>query len=129
MDPCAFNPQVRNSGEVAMVERICAGQSQLYLSLIEPYERAVFVSAYCILQSEADAEEVAFEAIRNGFIRLPALRAEEHFGVWLIHIAVQEARMRLSNNRSYNRDSSDGISDNYGRGRGRGRHLHSKRFF
>ena len=128
MDPCAFNPQVRNSGEVAMVERICAGQSQLYLSLIEPYERAVFVSAYCILQSEADAEEVAFEAIRNGFIRLPALRAEEHFGVWLIHIAVQEARMRPVTTVVTTVIPVMGSATTMDGG-GRGRHLHSKRFF
>lgn len=118
MDPCAFNPQVRNSDEIAMVKRICAGQSELYLSLIGPHERAVFLSAYCILQSEADAEEVAFEAIRNGFFRLRAFRAEEQFRVWLIHITVQEARMRLSNNRSCSRDSIDEISESYGQGKG-----------
>ncbi len=116
MNACALNPQVRNCEEIAMVERILAGQDQLFLKLIRPYERAVFVTAYCILQSEADAEEVAVEAIRNGFMSLRALRPEEQFGAWLIHITVQEARMHRSN--SYSRDSIDEISECYGQGNG-----------
>jgi RNA polymerase sigma-70 factor, ECF subfamily len=116
MSACDLDPQVNNSNDFAMVGRIRAGQQHLYLNLIQPYERAVFVSAYCILQSQAGAEEVAGAAILKGFTRLRALRSEEQFRTWLIRITIQEARMHRRNYRPQRHDFIDEISDGYEQG-------------
>ena len=129
MSAGGFNPQLCNSNEIAGEERISVGQWQLYLSLIRPYERAVFISAYCILQSEPDAEEVAAKAILQGFTRLRDLRAKEQFGAWLIHITVQEARIHRSNNQTCGRDFIDELSQCCGEDKGAEDTYNSKRFF
>lgn len=45
--------------------------------------------------------EVAREAILKGLIRLRAFRRDQPFRTWLIHIAVQEARMHRRNVRNH----------------------------
>jgi len=52
----AARPQIDNGAEVSLIERVCSGDKQAFYDLIKPYERAVYVSAFSILQNEADAE-------------------------------------------------------------------------
>jgi hypothetical protein len=55
------NPIART--ERILIERIRNGEKELFADLIRPYERQVYVTAVAILQNEADAQEVAQEAI------------------------------------------------------------------
>jgi len=43
--------------EIALIERVCSGETQLFYELISPYERRVYVAAVSVLQNEADAEK------------------------------------------------------------------------
>ena len=86
-------------GERALVAEILAGNHERYYELIAPIERRVYYTAYAILRSEADAEEVSQEAILKGFRGLRTFRGEARFSSWLLSIVANEARMRLRQRR------------------------------
>src|ERR1051326_5472316 len=85
--------------ELALLERVCAGDKHLFYELIQPYERSVYIAAHSVLQNEADAEEVAQEAFLKAFSHLTSFRKETKFSTWLIQIAVNEARMKRRKDR------------------------------
>ena len=62
--------------------------------MIRPYERRVYAATFAILRNEADAEDVAQEAVLKAFKHIRQFRAEARFSTWLIQITVNEARMR-----------------------------------
>ena len=59
----------------------------------------MYYTAYGILRTEADAEEVSQEAILKGFRGLRTFRGEARFSSWLLSIVANEARMRLRQRR------------------------------
>lgn len=93
--------------EQALIERVCNGEKELFYELVRPYERAVYITAHSILQNEADAEDVAQEAVLKALAHLKTFRRESKFSTWLIQIAVNEARMRLRKERRNLYDSID----------------------
>ena len=102
--------------EEEMVSRIVAGERELFYALIKPCERAVFLTAYSVLKSEADAEEVVQEAALKAYNALGTFRGESKFSTWLAKITLNEARMRLRRLRSESEISlqefmDDGDSD------------------
>jgi RNA polymerase sigma-70 factor, ECF subfamily len=80
--------------EEMLIRRVLAGEHELFYELIRPYERRVFAAAFAILRNEADAEDVAQEAVLKAFKHIRQFRAESRFSTWLIQITVNEARMR-----------------------------------
>jgi len=88
-------PQVMNRSEPEMIGAILAGDIQLYHELIRPYERSIYVMALSYMKNEADAEDVAQEAIVRALRKLSSFRAESKFSTWLISITINEARTRL----------------------------------
>lgn len=101
-----------NSAELALIERISNGEKELYYSLIQPYERALYAAAYSILRNEADAEDAAQEAALKGLKYLSSFRRESKFSTWLIQIAVNEARMKLRKDRRHLYESIDDAAEN-----------------
>ena len=77
-----------------LIRRIRDGEHELFYELIRPYERRVYSTAFAILRNEADAEDVAQEAVLKAFKHIRQFRAEARFSTWLIQITVNEARMR-----------------------------------
>lgn len=100
-------PQAAIDHEQALIERVCNGEKELFYELVHPYERAVYIAAHSILQNEADAEDVAQEAVLKALTHLKTFRRESKFSTWLIQIAVNEARMRLRKERRSLYDSLD----------------------
>jgi RNA polymerase sigma-70 factor (ECF subfamily) len=86
-------------GERALVAEILAGNHERYYELIAPIERRVYYTAYAILRTAADAEEVSQEAILKGFRGLRTFRGQARFSSWLLSIVTNEARMRLRQRR------------------------------
>ena len=70
------------------------GDSSLFAELVKPYERRVYATALALLRNDADAQDVAQEAILKAFANLRQFRGESRFSTWLIQITVNEARMR-----------------------------------
>ena len=87
------NPAEQVSEEI-LIRRIREGERDLFYELIRPYERRVYSAAFAITRNQADAEDVAQEAMLKAFKNIRQFRAESRFSTWLIQITVNEARMR-----------------------------------
>lgn len=99
---------VRTPGqEMALIQRVCAGEKEFFYELISPYEHSVYVAAFSVLQNEADAEEAAQEAFVKALVHLSSFRAEARFSTWLIQIALNEARLKRRKDRKFLYDSMD----------------------
>jgi len=93
--------------ESALIERTLNGDGDAFHELVRSCQRNVYLTALSILQNEADAEEVAQEAVLKAFRNLSGFRQESSFRTWLIRITVNEARMRLRKDRRYLFESLD----------------------
>ena len=88
------------SDEADLIRRVKDGEHELFYELIRPYERRVYSAAFSILRNEADAEDVAQEAVLKAFKNIRQFRAEAKFSTWLFQITVNEARMRRRKERA-----------------------------
>jgi RNA polymerase sigma-70 factor, ECF subfamily len=86
--------------EQSLIARICRGEPSLFATLVKPYERRVYATALALLRNDADAQDVAQEAILKAFANLRQFRGESKFSTWLIQITVNEARMRQRKQRA-----------------------------
>ncbi|MGA3104697.1 MAG: sigma-70 family RNA polymerase sigma factor [Terriglobales bacterium] len=83
-----------SANEESLIHRVLEGEHDLFYELIHPYERRLYAAAFAILRNEADAEDVAQEAVLKAFKNLRQFRAESKFSTWLTQITINEARMR-----------------------------------
>lgn len=93
--------------EFDLVQRILEGDREAFYELVRPCERSVYMAALGIVGNEADAEEVAQEAMLKAFKNLAYFRRESKFSTWLIQITINEARMKLRKGRARLYDSID----------------------
>jgi len=99
-------PAVNNPGDAVgtreqhLISQVQRGQHELFYELVRPYERRVYAAAMAILRNEADAEDVAQEAMLKAFANIGQFRAEARFSTWLIQITVNEALMRRRRERT-----------------------------
>ena len=91
----SLSKPVERSGEAAIIRRVQNGERELFYSLIRPYERRMYGAAFAIVRNEADAEDVAQEAMLKAFKHIRQFRGDAKFSTWLIQITINEARMRL----------------------------------
>src|SRR6266576_2523595 len=94
----SFQP---NKAEQDVIQRVQNGEAEFFYELVRPYERAVFLAALSLVKNEADAEDVAQEAILKAFKNLARFRREAKFSTWLIQIAINEAKMKLRKDRRH----------------------------
>ena len=94
-------------GEAELIMRVQSGDHDAFYDLVRPYERGVFMAALAIVNNDADAEEVAQEAIFKAFKALGRFRQEAKFSTWIIQIAINEARMKLRKDRRHLYESID----------------------
>jgi RNA polymerase sigma-70 factor (ECF subfamily) len=85
----------KSRDEAQIIASILAGDTGQYHALIRPYERSVYMMALSFMKNEADAEDVAQEALLKAYRNLSSFRAEAKFSTWLISITLNEARSRL----------------------------------
>ena len=97
----------KTSRERELMQRVIAGETELFYELIQPYQRGVFLAAASILGNDADAEDVAQEAILKAYKNLTRFRQESKFSTWLIQIAINEAKMKLRKARRHLYESLD----------------------
>jgi RNA polymerase sigma-70 factor, ECF subfamily len=87
------NDRIRATEE-ALISRILEGERDLFLELIQPYQRTVYATLVSMLRNKEDAEDVTQDVLLKALARLHQFRRESAFGTWLIQIAINEARMR-----------------------------------
>src|SRR5215471_20532498 len=90
----SLNNSVNDASEESLIRRIRDGEHDAFYELIRPYERRVYAAAFAITHNDADAEDVAQEAMLKALKNLRQFRGESRFSTWLIQITVNEARMR-----------------------------------
>jgi len=95
----ATSSDPRTLREAEIISRIVAGERELFYDLIKPYERAVFITAYSVLRCDADAEEIAQEAMLKAYKALDRFRGDSKFSTWLVRITLNEALMRRRRSR------------------------------
>jgi RNA polymerase sigma-70 factor, ECF subfamily len=89
------------SDDATLIERIRTGETELFLELIQPYERSVYHLAFSVLKNQADAEDTAQETALKAFKYLHQLTEAEKFKSWLLQIAMNEARIRRRKDRRH----------------------------
>jgi RNA polymerase sigma-70 factor (ECF subfamily) len=92
--------------EADLIERICAGENDLFIDLVRPYQKMVYAMAVTIVKNDHDAEEVAQEALFKAFKNLSRFRGEAKFSTWIVQITLNEARLRL---RKQKRDAEQSL--------------------
>jgi RNA polymerase sigma-70 factor (ECF subfamily) len=105
--PAGASKPYLNSNEAELIRRVCNGEKEVFYALVQPYERAVYTAAMSILNNQADAEEVAQEAVLKAFSNLAKFRGEAKFSTWLVQITINEARLKLRKDRRHLYESVD----------------------
>lgn len=89
----AASIQLRNVGPIeppetddALVARILAGDTTVFVLLVERYKRPVYALAYRLLGNATDAEDAAQETFARAYTRLTSYQVGSRFGSWLLAI-------------------------------------------
>ncbi len=101
--------------EPELIGRIVRGERHLFHDLVRPYERAVYVTTLAVLRNHADAEEAAQETFVKALTHLSRLEDRRKFKPWLMHIALNEARLKRRGQHAVLFEPiDDGVSDENG---------------
>jgi RNA polymerase sigma factor (sigma-70 family) len=80
-----------NEADLAVIDRILAGEQNLFAGLVDRYKSYTFTIAYKILQNRPEAEEAAQDAFIKAFHHLKGFNREAKFSTWLYRIAFNTA--------------------------------------
>jgi RNA polymerase sigma factor (sigma-70 family) len=80
-----------NEADLALIDRILAGEQTLYGGLIDRYKSYTFTIAMRILQNRPEAEEAAQDAFIKAFHHLKGFNRQAKFSTWLYRIAFNTA--------------------------------------
>ena len=72
--------------EKNLIQRVLAGETELFETLVKAHERAVYDLALRMLGSEQDALDVAQEAFFRAWRALGSFRGDSKFSVWLYRL-------------------------------------------
>lgn len=100
------------------MQRVCAGDGELFEILLWRYNQRVYRVARSVLRDDGEAEEVAQEAWVRAFDHLAQLSNRGRFATWLIRIVLYEAwaHARAAKRRlSLSRDGVEGIASTLSR--------------
>ncbi len=97
--------------EAECIQRILAGEKQLFHELIRPCERSIFFLLLSLLGNETDAEDAAQETVIKVYLNLRLFRGESQFKTWVLSIARNEGLGRLRKVNSRREDSLDAETD------------------
>jgi RNA polymerase sigma-70 factor (ECF subfamily) len=98
--------------EAGFIQRIVAGEKELFHELIRPYERMVYLTLFSIVKDEVEAEDGAQETVISAYRNLKSFRGEAKFSTWLTTIAINEGRKRLKKTKRKAEESIDEEQEN-----------------
>jgi len=87
-------PNVTPVRESLLIERVRAGNTELFADLVRPYAHSLQVVLRSILRDPSDVEDVLQETMLKALVHLHQLHDEENFKSWLLQIGRNEARSR-----------------------------------
>jgi len=104
--------QIRTeSAEPLLIQRVLAGEVNVFHDLIRPYERGAFILAYSILRNREDAEEAVQQAMLNIFTRLKQLTELDKFRAWAMRVVENEAKMHRRKRREHLYEAVDALAE------------------
>lgn len=80
-----------NDPEFVLIDRILAGETNLYSELVDRYKRYVYAIALKVLLTRADAEEAAQDVFIKAYHGLKRFGRQSKFSTWLYRIAFNTA--------------------------------------
>lgn len=80
-----------NDGDLLILDRILAGEVNLYADLVDRYKSYVYTIAHKVLLNRPDAEEAAQDTFIKAFNNLKAFNRQAKFSTWLYRIAFNTA--------------------------------------
>jgi RNA polymerase sigma-70 factor (ECF subfamily) len=85
--------------EGRLIERVLAGDADVYGYFVRTYQRRVYGMALRMLRDAGEAECVAQDAFVKAYRSLAAFRGGSSFETWVLRIAVNACRDRLKRKR------------------------------
>lgn len=85
--------------EMGLIRRIINGEKEVFTTLYDQHHRGVYLIAYRMCQSHADAEEVVSEVFYKAYRALPNFKGNSSLASWLYRIAVNESNNLLKRSR------------------------------
>lgn len=98
------------SAELLLIERVLAGDKNLFHDLIRPYEHGAFLLAFSILRNQDDAEEAVQQAMLKIYSHLAELAERDKFKQWAMRVIENEARMYRRKRRQHLYEPIDNTS-------------------
>jgi RNA polymerase sigma-70 factor (ECF subfamily) len=86
----------RDDPDRAAVERAISGDDGAFEELVRRHERTVYNLAFRLLGSREDALDAAQDAYLRCYRALPRFRGDASFRTWLVGIAINVCRSRLT---------------------------------
>ena len=113
-DRAKRNQDDSSTEDLALIERVLAGDRRLFEPLVRKHERRVFRTTLAVLGNVEDAEEAMQDAFVKAFRHLDQFRRESRFTTWLTRIAVNEAlQKRQTRKKNVSLDDSRGIEESF----------------
>jgi RNA polymerase sigma factor (sigma-70 family) len=93
-DPSIPAPSPEEPDDAALTEGARTGDTEAYEELVRRYQQVAFRTAFLIVRSAPDAEDVTQEAFVKAYRALDRFRAGAPFRPWMLSIVANEARNR-----------------------------------
>lgn len=91
--------QIDSENIFATIQRIIEGDTESFWTLVSPYQRSLYLTAYSLLHNPDDAKDVVQETMLKALNNLARLKDAECLKAWLHKIAINEARLKMHRSR------------------------------
>jgi RNA polymerase sigma-70 factor (ECF subfamily) len=94
-----LSPALQKLADEEVVERVLAGETELFEILMRRYNQRLYRVARAILVDDGEAEDVMQDAYVRAYAHLGQFAGRSRFATWLTRIAVHEALARARRGR------------------------------
>lgn len=98
-DPTTISAALKTLSDEEVVERVLAGETELFEILMRRYNQRLYRVARAILTNDGEAEDVMQDAYVRAYAHLAQFAGRSTFATWLTRIAVHEALARARRGR------------------------------
>ena len=92
-------PNSADKNDTELIEAVKNGSQEAFEEIVSRYRQRLYQTAYAILSSHHDAEEVTQDALVKAYRALPNFRGESLLLTWLCRIVINQAHNKYHWNR------------------------------
>lgn len=89
--PASYTIYMNNQDELNYIERILAGETNLYSHFVNSYSNSIYSLIVRIVLTSEDAEELTQDSFLKAFKKLDTFKGDCSFSTWLFRIAYNTA--------------------------------------